>query len=612
MSIPDSEYSNTPQRSDFQRAAIGFARRGIPVFPCTPGGKAPLTPRGHLDASTAPDQIREWWTRWPDANIGAPTGKRSGILALDVDQPAGLVELEAEHGKLPATRTHSTGSGGMHHLYQYPAGAEIRNSASKLAPGIDVRGEGGYIIVPPSRTMRPYEVLDDLPLADTPAWLIEAGRRPRSTASDATGNRPRSITSSAAVSADLDGPTIPAGTRDDGLARIAGRLHDGSRDLEGLTAELLEINARRCQPPLPDGQIEKIARSIHARTPCGKSATASAKTVEALEEIEAVLWGVEWRGMGELSARDVYVALIKAGRLYGEMIPSGVRVSISVRALALASAVSKPTAIKAMRRLMAAEMIRRDYGGRTGTEAGALVLLLPRAKVTHSSTGGGREGSGKHLRAPRLRWSAPDIRRLGKSCGAVLDALDRRGGTATLEDLADDLHKARPRDLRRRVIARLGAAGVVDCDGDTVTLARNWLEALDLEREASGEIAAYRRDMARFDRERIAYANRHRIRHDPVPERPPPRDISGLVECRPDDTAANPEPVEGANPELVEALSYYLYQHPGEHPDRHRPEDRKMQISCLASDLFWKHGRVDSQPTPAAVEAALPPVETAA
>lgn len=108
--------------------------------------------------------------------------------------------------------------------------------------------------------------------------------------------------------------------------------------------------------------------------------------------------------MGELSARDVYVALIKAGREHGGLIPAGVRVSISVRALALAAAVSKPTVIKAVRRLVEAGLIRRDYAGRAGTEAGALVLLATpgsaRADVDHSPTGSRSGMSGKGLRAP--------------------------------------------------------------------------------------------------------------------------------------------------------------------------------------------------------------------
>ena len=580
---------NTAPGSDKLSAALDYAARGMPVFPCVPEGKAPLTQRGHLDASTDPDQLRAWWRRWPEANIGVPTGERSGIYALDVDQPAGLDELEHEHGRLPATRTHSTGSGGMHYLYRYPAGSGLRNTAGRLAPGIDTRGEGGYIIVPPSSTTRPYQLLDDLPRADTPAWLIEALTRPQG---------PRFSKASAtttAIVADLDDGPIPAGARDDTITRIAGRLHDGTRSLDELAAELLEVNAVRCQPPLPSPQVEKIARSIHARTPCGKSATASAETVEALERIEARLWRIEWRGMGELSARDVYVALIKAGREHGELIPAGVRVSISVRALALASAVSKRTAHYALKRLKAAGVVRADNAERRGTKSGALVLLSEaldggRANLHHSTTGGRRVSSGATLRTPRLRWSAPAILRLGKSCGAVIDALhDRRGGTATYDELADDLHKTRTRDLRRRVIARLEAAKVVECSGDTVALARDWIDALDLERVAAGEIDAHRRDMRRFNEQRQAYRDhldreRRGERPEPIPDRPPPRDISGLSELE-----------RLPAPELVDALRRALLRWP----------DHAQDYPSWWASTLYVEDFISTRPTEAAVELAL-------
>jgi DNA-binding transcriptional ArsR family regulator len=585
---------NTAPGSDKLSAALDYADQGMPVFPCVPEGKAPLTQRGHLDASTDPDQLRAWWRRWPEANIGVPTGERSGILALDVDHPAALDALEDEHGKL-TTRTHSTGSGGMHLLFAYPPCQEIRNSAGKLGEHLDVRGEGGYIIVPPSSTTRPYQLLDDLPRADTPAWLIEALTRPQG---------PRFSKASAtttAIVADLDGGPIPAGARDDTITRIAGRLHDGTRSLDELAAELLEVNAVRCQPPLPRPQVEKISRSIHARTPCTATRRTTPETVEALKEIEGRLWRLEWRGMGELSARDVYVALLLAGRTHGELIPAGVRVSISVRALALAAAVSKRTAHYALKRLKSAGVVRADNSDRTGTKSGALVLLSEalddNANLHHSTTGGRRDSSGASLRSPRLRWSAPAIRRLGKSCGAVLDALDRRGGTATLDELADDLHKTRTWDLRRRVIARLEAAQVVECSEDTVALARDWIDALNAERENAGEIAVHRRDMARFAREREAYANRDSIRPDPVPERPPEEPAAaGRVE--------ELEPVEDADPELVEVLTAYLDRNPDAHPDNHPPEDRRMRASLLASDL-WRFDLLPTKPTLAAVELAL-------
>lgn len=175
------------------------------------------------------------------------------------------------------------------------------------------------------------------------------------------------------------------------------------------------------------------------------------------------------------------------------------------------------------------------------------------------------------------------IRRLGKFAGAVIDVLERAGGTATVQELADALQKTRTRDLRRRTIARLEAAGEVECSeaGDTVALTERWLDALNRERE----IVAARRDMARYAREREAYRERDRIEPDPasVPERPPDGEIREL------------EQVEASDTELVEALAAYLKRNPrrcGERP------------SWLAVAL-WADEYLPGKPTPAAVEVAL-------
>jgi len=103
------------------------------------------------------------------------------------------------------------------------------------------------------------------------------------------------------------------------------------------------------------------------------------------------------------------------------------------------------------------------------------------------------------------------MRRLGKSCGAALDALEAAGGSSTVEQLAATLKVKRLRDLRRRVIARLEQAGVVECYEGNVCLLPDWKEALNRERERAGEISAYRRDVLRYARERDAYRNRHRV-----------------------------------------------------------------------------------------------------
>ena len=156
-------------------AALAYARRGVPVFPCEPGGKRPLTRNGFWDATTEARQIGAWWARWPAANVGVPTGGRSGLLVLDADPRGGgfesLALLERENGPLPETARARTGGGGVHVFFGYPAGETVRNSAGTLGAGLDVRGEGGYVVVPPSRTRSAYEWIDRSHPAE-PKWLL--------------------------------------------------------------------------------------------------------------------------------------------------------------------------------------------------------------------------------------------------------------------------------------------------------------------------------------------------------------------------------------------------------------------------------------------------------
>ena len=158
------------------KAALAYAGRGVPVFPCEPGAKRPLTRNGHWDATTDPHAIERWWGRWPSANVGVPTGKKSGIVVLDVDAAAGgpesLAKLERLSVPVPKTTRTRTGGGGVHLYFRYPRETDIRNSAGLLGPGLDVRGEGGYVVVPPSRTQGSYEWVDRSPLAEA-SWLIE-------------------------------------------------------------------------------------------------------------------------------------------------------------------------------------------------------------------------------------------------------------------------------------------------------------------------------------------------------------------------------------------------------------------------------------------------------
>ena len=178
-SVDSSRAKRSGTTPTLLKAALAYARRGVPVLPCEPGGKRPLTYNGFWDASADPRHVAAWWDRWPDANLGVPTGERSGLLVLDIDPGAGgpesLAALERAHGAFPKTAKTRTGGGGVHIFFVYPATQEVRNSAGKLGPGLDVRGEGGYVIVPPSRTRGVYEWLDRTPLAQ-PSWLLECLR----------------------------------------------------------------------------------------------------------------------------------------------------------------------------------------------------------------------------------------------------------------------------------------------------------------------------------------------------------------------------------------------------------------------------------------------------
>ena len=137
-------------------AALELAAQGIYVFPLAVNGKTPVTLHGYQDATTDPRRIDEMWQRCRTANIGIATGA-SGLVVIDIDCKHGINGWEAfddcleRLGELPGpTRMASTPSGGAHIYFREPAGGDIRNSAGRLGPGLDVRAHGGYVVAPPS------------------------------------------------------------------------------------------------------------------------------------------------------------------------------------------------------------------------------------------------------------------------------------------------------------------------------------------------------------------------------------------------------------------------------------------------------------------------------
>jgi hypothetical protein len=143
----------------------------LPVFACG-HDKRPVTQHGFHDATRDPAEIKTQFGTPGAAMIGVPTGQGAGFFVVDLDVKnggQGLEWLAANQHRLPRTRTHKTRSGGQHLLFQWPEGRTVRNSASRIAPGVDVRGNGGYIIAPPSPD---YEIADHSALAEAPTWLL--------------------------------------------------------------------------------------------------------------------------------------------------------------------------------------------------------------------------------------------------------------------------------------------------------------------------------------------------------------------------------------------------------------------------------------------------------
>jgi hypothetical protein len=170
---------NQGKVDDMLRAALSFAEKGKPVFPCSTADKSPLTPNGFYDASTDPATIKRWWAKDQGAAIGIPTGEKSGWVVIDKDDykasfdQAGWYSIQEQSGGMPETLTQRTGGRGTQYIFQHP-GTPVK-CKNGLITGLDIKGDGGYIIVWPS--LHPsgnrYKLVKDVPPAPLPAPLLD-------------------------------------------------------------------------------------------------------------------------------------------------------------------------------------------------------------------------------------------------------------------------------------------------------------------------------------------------------------------------------------------------------------------------------------------------------
>lgn len=240
------------------QAAVEYINMGLAVFPIKYKDKIPLTRNGCKDATTDAAIVKAWWQKYPNANVGIATGLKSGglfVIDLDIDEDKGingyqtLRDWERKNGILPDTWSSITGRGGYHLFFK--SSKQITNRTGILE-GVDIRGEGGYIVAPPSTHANGHKYEweyspDDFGLveADEVVYkLLETDKREK------------------AESFKLP-EIIISGKRNETIFRFACSLQAKGLPDEAIEASVKAINETKCQPPLKDSELNTIINSVY-------------------------------------------------------------------------------------------------------------------------------------------------------------------------------------------------------------------------------------------------------------------------------------------------------------------------------------------------------------
>ena len=347
-------------------AALHYCRRGWSVIPLRFSGsvedrKKPLLDSWEAYQHTAAteEQVMDWWTRWPEANIGLVMGAASGLIALDLDGPNAVALLHHAKVFLPKTAAVQT-KRGYHAFYQHP-GYAVANRAHLLSDGngsgVDVRGDGGYVVAPPSVhgsgwvyqwVVNPEEgilplppgvmsLLDGqattMPSTDDPDWFEQV----------------------------WDG--VPEGQRNDAAARLAGYWLAVTKGHEEATFRAIRPWAMRCTPPMPLGELRTTIRSI-ARREAAKASHQRSTDLPRHAIIEGHQWAEEIR---ETPARSGVAVPIPGFSLIDGLVP-GDLVILAGRPGMGKSTMACQLAVEACLRrhvptwIVSTEMTRRQWG----------------------------------------------------------------------------------------------------------------------------------------------------------------------------------------------------------------------------------------------------------
>ncbi|MBI3001978.1 MAG: bifunctional DNA primase/polymerase [Deltaproteobacteria bacterium] len=244
-------------------AALIYQKRAFSVIPIQPGEKKPLFAWEEYQSRRATEEeIKPWWLKWPEANVGIVTGSVSGLIAVDVDSIEAKDKLKGllsdyDLSAVPRSRTGK----GWQLFFKHP-GVTVPNRAG-IIPGLDVRGDGGYVVAPPSvhpsGKVYKWEVPINGELPKLPVELFKLISSP-------TGNGLQS-----SAKAEPVGERIKAGERNSTLASLAGTMRRRGMGEDAILAALLKENESKCDPPLPEREVERIAKSVARYEPTGET-----------------------------------------------------------------------------------------------------------------------------------------------------------------------------------------------------------------------------------------------------------------------------------------------------------------------------------------------------
>jgi Bifunctional DNA primase/polymerase, N-terminal. len=334
------DFSTTEPGQSLKVAALNYAKAGLPVFPCNPD-KTPRVSHGCKDASCDCDTIQRWWNRWPDALIGLRTGTASGMFVLDIDVKNGgegfasLAVLEKQHGSLPPTFTVTTPSGGEHRYFVMPeTDPPLGLSSGKLGPGLDTRGENGYVVVPPSKGINGnyYQFVNSgVELAELPQWVIDSLRNPKkndwqtvSTESLLNDDTPYGRAALDGIMSEM--AEAPEGQRNDTLNRLACRLASlvAGGELSKGSAELIKKSAQ--EAGLGATEIEKTFLSGFTKgmqSPATAPDGDSSGSVATVANVAAVTKKARWSEPRPLTNK------IKAEKYPVDALPDTIRAAVT-------------------------------------------------------------------------------------------------------------------------------------------------------------------------------------------------------------------------------------------------------------------------------------------